>query len=181
MSDKKQYDKVEHGSADWCDDKEKYSILSRKEGMILAEKTYLPVVPKPPEGKNGNAYLITDNFYKIMHWNRSENYALAVGILADYIKSGKKWQKLAQGKVQKVKTDDVLKIQSFINKLGWLKLDEDGQLGTKTRDAIKKVQKKALLQQDGYPDYQLIRKIKNYDDKKGFAIPVPERKLHKAK
>lgn len=134
-----------------------------------------------PEGKNGNAYLITDNFYKIMHWNRSENYALAVGILADYIKSGKKWQKLTQGKVQKVKTDDVLKIQSFINKLGWLKLDEDGQLGTKTRDAIKKVQKKALLQQDGYPDYQLIRKIKNYDDKKGFAIPVPERKLHKAK
>ena len=134
-----------------------------------------------PEGKNGNAYLITDNFYKIMHWNRSENYALAVGILADYVKTSKKWQKLTQNKVQKVKTDDVLKIQSFINKLGWFKLDEDGQLGTKTRDAIKKVQKKAMLPQDGYPDYQLMRKINNYNAKKGFAIPVPERKLHKVK
>ncbi len=134
-----------------------------------------------PEGKKGNAYLITDNFYKIMHWNRSENYALAVGILADYVKSGKKWQKLEQKDVQKVKTDDVLKIQSFINKLGWFKLDEDGKLGSKTRDAIKKVQKKAMLPQDGYPDYYLMRKINSYNDKKGFAIPVPERKLHKVK
>ena len=58
MSGKKEYNNIEHGSADWCDNKEKYSILSPKEGMILAEKTYLPVVPKPPEGKNGNILVI---------------------------------------------------------------------------------------------------------------------------
>ena len=58
MSDKKEYNNIEHGSADWCGNKEKYSILSPKEGMILAEKTYLPVVPKPPEGKNGNILVI---------------------------------------------------------------------------------------------------------------------------
>lgn len=58
MSNKGEYDKIEHGSADWCDSKEKYSILSQKEGMILAEKTYLPVIPKPPEGKNGNILVI---------------------------------------------------------------------------------------------------------------------------
>lgn len=58
MSNKGEYDKIEHGSADWCDSKEKYSVLSQKEGMILAEKTYLPVIPKPPEGKNGNILVI---------------------------------------------------------------------------------------------------------------------------
>ena len=52
------YNKIEHGSADWCGNKEKYSVLSPKEGMILAEKTYLPVIPKPPEGKNGNILVI---------------------------------------------------------------------------------------------------------------------------
>ena len=52
------YSKIEHGSADWCGNKEKYSILSPKEGMILAEKTCLPVIPKPPEGKNGNILVI---------------------------------------------------------------------------------------------------------------------------
>lgn len=57
-SNKGDYTKIEHGSADWCGNKEKYSILSPKEGMILAEKTYLPVIPKPPEGKNGNILVI---------------------------------------------------------------------------------------------------------------------------
>ena len=52
------YSKIEHGSADWCGNKEKYSILSPKDGMILAEKTCLPVIPKPPEGKNGNILVI---------------------------------------------------------------------------------------------------------------------------
>lgn len=134
-----------------------------------------------PEGKKGRAYLITDNFYKIMHWNRSENYALAVGILADYIKNGKMWKKVPEGSAQRLKTDDVIKIQSFINRLGWFKLDEDGQLGSKTREAIKEVQKKALLPQDGYPDYQLLNKINNYNHEIGFSVPVPVRKLHKAK
>lgn len=134
-----------------------------------------------PEGKKGRAYLITDNFYKIMHWNRSENYALAIGLLADYIKTGKEWKKVPDISAQRLKTDDVIKIQSFINKLGWFKLDEDGQLGSKTREAIKKVQKEARLPQDGYPDYQLMRKINNYKREIGFSIPVPSRKLHKVK
>ncbi len=58
FSGKGEYDKIEHGSADWCTDQEKYSVLSSKEGMILAQKTYLPVIPKPPEGKNGNILVI---------------------------------------------------------------------------------------------------------------------------
>ena len=134
-----------------------------------------------PEGKNGRAYFITDNFYKIMHWNRSENYALAIGVFADYIKSGKKWQKIPDLGSEKIKISDVLKIQSFINKMGWSKLDEDGQLGTNTKKAIQQVQKKAKLTQDGYPDYQLLRKINNYNKNVGFAVPVPTRKLHKQK
>lgn len=132
-----------------------------------------------PEGRKGAAYLIRENFRKIMNWNRSENYALAIGMLADYIKSDEKWKPVVINPAVRVKTDDVLKIQSFINKLGWFKLDEDGMLGTKTRNAIKKVQKKANMPQDGYPDYQLLQKINRYNPTIGFAVPVPERKLHK--
>lgn len=77
-----------------------------------------------------------------MKWNRSENYALAVGLLADYTVSGKKWKAMAQAPAVRLKADDVLKVQAFINKLGWFKLDEDGQLGSKTREAIQKVQQK---------------------------------------
>ena len=78
----------------------------------------------------------------------------------------------------RLKTDDIIKVQSFINRLGLFKLDEDGQLGSKTREAVKKIQKEALLPQDGYPDYKLLRKINDYNPEIGFAVPVPDRKLH---
>lgn len=132
-----------------------------------------------PEGKKGRAYLVLDNFNKIMHWNRSENYALAIGILSDYIVSGQPWRAQYENPALRLRTDDILQIQSFINKFFGDNLDEDGQLGTGTREAIKKVQKKANLPTDGYPDYRLLQKIKNYNPQLGFSVPVPDRKLHK--
>ncbi|MBO5443009.1 MAG: lytic murein transglycosylase [Alphaproteobacteria bacterium] len=132
-----------------------------------------------PEGRKGSAFLMFDNFRVIMKWNRSENYALAVGMLADYIISDKKYQKRELNPAVVLKTDDVLKVQSFINKQGWAKLDEDGQLGQRTRAAVKQLQKKARLPQDGYPDYRLLLKISRYHPSEGFSVPVPPRKLHK--
>ena len=132
-----------------------------------------------PEGKKGKAYLVLNNFNKIMKWNRSENYALAIGILADYIRTGKTWKESQPNSALRLRTDDILLIQAFINRFGGTKVDEDGMLGNKTREAIKKVQKKARLPQDGYPDAVLLNKINNYNPDIGFAVPVPERKLHK--
>lgn len=57
-SNKSEYENVEYGSADWCKDSEAYKILSPKEGMILGAKKYLPVLPTPPAGKNGNILVI---------------------------------------------------------------------------------------------------------------------------
>ena len=132
-----------------------------------------------PEGKKGAAYLVFGNFDKIMQWNRSENYALAVGLLSDYIASSRPWKAVYQHPAVRLKTDDIIQIQSFINKQGWSELEEDGQLGSKTREAVKQVQKAARLPADGYPDYRLLQKIRRYDPEIGFAVPVPERKLHK--
>ena len=157
----------------------------KKSGVKTIANQTLPLDDKlqvaiiVPEGKKGRAYLITENFKKILVWNRSENYALGVGVLSDYIKNGKKWQRFEQHPAVRIKTDDVLKIQDFINKLGLFKLVADGQLGQETREAIKKVQKQAKLPQDGYPDYQLLEKINSYNPDIGFAIPVPLPKAQK--
>lgn len=40
---KHRYDNIEHGSSDWSEHGEQYKILSKKEGIILAEGNYLPV------------------------------------------------------------------------------------------------------------------------------------------
>ena len=40
---KNRYTDIEHGSSDWSQKGEQYSVLSRTEGIILAQKNYLPV------------------------------------------------------------------------------------------------------------------------------------------
>lgn len=40
---KHEYDDIEHGSSKWSEGGEQYAILSKKKGIILAEKNYLPV------------------------------------------------------------------------------------------------------------------------------------------
>ena len=39
---KNEYTDIEHGSSDWAEG-EQYSVLSKKKGILLAEKHYLPV------------------------------------------------------------------------------------------------------------------------------------------
>ena len=38
-----EYTDIEHGSGDWSEKGEQYDVLSPKEGILLAEKNYLPV------------------------------------------------------------------------------------------------------------------------------------------
>ncbi len=58
MKTDREYAGAEHGSADWARNGEEFSVLSRKEGFILAKDHYLPMIPNPPTGKNGNILVI---------------------------------------------------------------------------------------------------------------------------
>ncbi len=40
---KHEYENIENGSSDWCENGEQYKVLSKNKGIILAEKNYLPV------------------------------------------------------------------------------------------------------------------------------------------
>ena len=73
-------------------------------------------------------------------------------------------------------SDEIKQIQQFYNKFVRNKIKEDGKLGSDTRKAVKFLQHKAKLPEDGYPDYQLLNKIKNYNPKIGFGVPVPAEK-----
>jgi len=37
------FDKIEHGSSDWCSPGEQYKVLSKKSGLLLAKDNYLPL------------------------------------------------------------------------------------------------------------------------------------------
>lgn len=52
-----EYKDIEHGSGDWAHGEE-YNVLSKKEGFILSSRHFLPVIPRPPDAKNGNILVI---------------------------------------------------------------------------------------------------------------------------
>jgi peptidoglycan hydrolase-like protein with peptidoglycan-binding domain len=66
-----------------------------------------------------------------------------------------------------------------MNKTLHTHLKEDGKLGPKTKEAVKKLQAKAKMHEDGYPDYHLLKKIDNYNAKVGFNVPVQPKKPKK--
>lgn len=129
-----------------------------------------------PDGRRGRAYLTLSNFRRIMIWNRSVNYALAVVRLADYINNSEKFMPLTEHKHYKLTNEDVLLIQHFANKVLRLNLKEDGKIGSKTTAAIKKLQKLWKLPQDGVPDYLLLSKVKTYKTRADFKIPPQPKK-----
>ena len=49
---KSEYDDIEHGSSDWSENGEQYSVLSRNKGILLAQKNYLPI------NKRGNVNVL---------------------------------------------------------------------------------------------------------------------------
>ena len=129
-----------------------------------------------PDGRRGRAYITLSNFRRIMIWNRSTNYALAIVTLADYIKNNTQFSPLKEKHQYKLTDEDILTVQRFANKIIKAQLKEDGRLGSKTTTAVKKLQKKWKLPEDGMPDYQLLFKIKNFKSWKDFRVSPQPRK-----
>lgn len=131
-----------------------------------------------PDGRRGRAYITLSNFRRIMIWNRSINYALAIVKLADYAANNKKFAPISEKNNYKLTDEDILIVQKFANKILRSKLKLDGRLGSKTSAEIKKLQKKWKLPQDGIPDYTLLNKIKTYKSRADFFIPPQPHKPH---
>ena len=121
---------------------------------MSGEKAYIVL----PEGRRGNAYMVMQNFDVIMKWNRSVNYALAVGLLADYVASDKPWEAV-ENEIYQITRADIKKIQKFYNKHWKQNLSVDGKIGAKTAAAIKKMQNEYKLPADGYPDYRFMKRV----------------------
>ena len=155
----------------------------KKAGVQLSDKSITDNAEAAlilPEGHRGQAYLVFDNFNIIMRWNRSENYALAVGLLADRVQNNALQNIKGNDNVYRLKNQDILKVQQFINQRHIAKIGTDGYLGCETRKAVQKLQQKFKLPADGYPDDRLLERIDNYEQN-GYAAPVPARKLHRGK
>ena len=115
-----------------------------------------------PAGASGPKYLLFDNFKAFRTYNRSNSYAMAVGLLSDAIagRSGDPatpWptdiQLLNKGQVQT--------LQASLNQLGYDAGPVDGIIGTRTRSALQQFQKARGFVADGYPTVEMLLYVQN--------------------
>ncbi|WP_020593550.1 lytic murein transglycosylase [Kiloniella laminariae] len=113
-----------------------------------------------PAGHKGPAFLVYSNYRKILNWNRSILYAIAVGHLSDRIAGAGPLQTVRQQDERALHRTEVEEIQSLLVKQGFDVGEPDGIVGQKTREGIRAYQKKVGLPGDGYPDEDLLNRLR---------------------
>ncbi len=103
-----------------------------------------------PQGWQGPALMVFDNFDVIMKWNRSVNYALSVAQLAQQME-GASALAVRSGEAGALSMVQLKAMQQFLNELGLDAGTPDGMLGPRTQNAIRLYQVIHHLPADGYP------------------------------
>jgi membrane-bound lytic murein transglycosylase B len=111
-----------------------------------------------PAGSDGPAFLVYDNFDAIMRWNRSENFAIAIGHLADRIAgAGGLFRPPPTG--EQLTRDQLRDIQIALTENGFDAGAPDGVPGSATRAAIRAFQASRGLVADGFADPDLLAEL----------------------
>lgn len=111
-----------------------------------------------PQGWQGPAFMVFDNFDVVMQWNRSVSYALSVAQLAHQIAGGSAL--VAQtGETGSLSTAQMKALQQALNELGYDAGTADGLPGPRTQTALRRYQVKHQLPADGYPAPSVLAEI----------------------
>lgn len=114
-----------------------------------------------PQGHKGPAFLVYDNFRVIMRWNRSINYAISVGHLADRIMGSPGIAFGRKAEHEPLSRDEIEEVQQRLNGLGFDAGTVDGFPGPRTCGAIRAFQEKFSLPADGYPSLSLLQLLRS--------------------
>ncbi len=113
-----------------------------------------------PAGWRGPAFITYPNFGVILNWNRSFNYALAVGMLADRIAG--RGPLIVQPAMDEVglSRSQVMDLQRWLGTLGYDAGTADGIVGPNTRGAARAFQQATGIQADGYVGQDLYQRVR---------------------
>ena len=109
-----------------------------------------------PAGHTGPAFAVYENFNIILQWNRSEYYALAVGLLADRIIGAGSLHRPPSSSETALSRSTIEDMQKQLNQLGFDAGEIDGVMGTMTQTALRNFQASNGIIADGYPDRKTL-------------------------
>lgn len=134
-------------------------------GITDVDGQPLPASQQPaavllPQGRDGPAFLVYDNFRAILGWNRSDHYALAVGLLADRLLGLPGLRRGFEADNRRLSREQAIALQRCLMARGYDTGGADGLLGRLTREAIRAYQAQAGLPVDGYPSMGLLERLR---------------------
>lgn len=133
--------------------------IRQADGAALANSE-IPGALILPQGRAGPAFLVYRNFEIILGWNRSNHYALAVGLLADRLQ-GLPEPRHGRGVDNRaLSRDEVWELQSLLALADFDPGEPDGIVGTKTREAARAWQKARGLPADGHLSMNLLELLR---------------------
>ena len=144
---------IKHPKTQWA----KWGV-TRPNGQALASDP-LPTALLLPMGRNGPAFLAYSNFDVYREWNQSLVYALTAGYLANRI-DGAPAVSRGNGIVTPLNAGQLKDLQTLLVKQGFASFEVDGKLGYETRKATRAAQVKFGMPADGYPQPEILDRLK---------------------
>jgi lytic murein transglycosylase len=121
-----------------------------------SDKAYLLV----PAGVQGPGFLMLHNFRVIMRYNPAEAYALAIGHLADRLRGGEPFVQDWPRYERVLSRSERLELQEHLLRHGYDVGEPDGQLGGKTRAAIREFQARVGQVPDGFASAAVLERLR---------------------
>jgi membrane-bound lytic murein transglycosylase B len=115
---------------------------------------------KMPAGPNGPGFLMTGNFFTIKRYNASDNYAIAVGLLADQIAGYGGMQQPWPRPEGTLDITQKFELQTRLKVLGYYDGTVDGNFGSGSKAAIAAVQQHFGMNADGEPSMGLLNALR---------------------
>jgi len=114
-----------------------------------------------PAGVQGPGFLMLNNFRVIMRYNPAEAYAMAIGHLADRLRGGGTFVQGWPRYERVLSRAERYELQQLLAQRGFNVGDPDGQLGSRTRAAIREYQARAGQIPDGFASSSILEQLRS--------------------
>lgn len=114
-----------------------------------------------PQGIDGPAFLVTQNFLALLAYNNSHGYALAVALLGDRIAGRPDIQAAWPAQSTDLSFAQRVELQKRLSQAGFDTGGADGRFGANTYEAVLSYQKKVGMPLDGQPTLKVLERIRS--------------------
>ena len=132
--------------------------VTRVDGKALTGEGPAGIIA--PAGINGPAFLVTKNFDAIYSYNAAESYGLAIAVLSDRLRGRPGVQADWPTDDPPLSRAERRDLQTRLTARGYDVGEPDGKVGSKTRDAIRDIERQLGMPATGRPGGKVLEALR---------------------